>query len=94
MREKCAHKKMIAHYVNWLEIIVCLLLYHVDCRPSIKFIKNSASSQHTDYRNGNGISNLKKKKIHVMNIQIKLNSFLLKHRYGKFYASKRISSTK
>lgn len=44
---------MIAHHVNWLEIIVCLLLYHVDCRPSVKFIKNSVSSQHTEYRYGN-----------------------------------------
>lgn len=41
---------MNAHYVNWLEIIVCLLLYHADCRPSAKFTKTSESPRHADYQ--------------------------------------------
>lgn len=46
---------MTAYYVNWLEIIVCLLLYHVNCRPNTKFMENSASPQHTNYQYGNGV---------------------------------------
>lgn len=48
---------MIAHHANWLDIIVCLLLYHVDCRPSVKFMKNSVSSHQTEYRYGNEENN-------------------------------------
>lgn len=45
---------MIAHHASWLEIIVCLLLYHVDCRPSVK---NSVSSQYAEHRYGNKANN-------------------------------------